>query len=45
MIAEPKFHVSADNFQESLNIAKEAGFIVSNLSGVRFSFAAVLVKE
>jgi cyclopropane fatty-acyl-phospholipid synthase-like methyltransferase len=42
LIAEPKFHVSAEKFQKTLKIAQSAGLKTCAQPPIRFSLAAVL---
>jgi ubiquinone/menaquinone biosynthesis C-methylase UbiE len=42
LIAEPKFHVSAEEFQKTLKIAQSAGLKICAQPPIRFSLAAVL---
>jgi ubiquinone/menaquinone biosynthesis C-methylase UbiE len=42
LIAEPKFHVSAEEFQKTLKIAQLTGFKICGQPSIRFSLTAVL---
>ncbi len=44
-IAEPKIHTSRLDFEQTVKVAQELGFSVSEQPRVRFSRAIVLVKE
>ena len=45
LIAEPKFHVSAEAFQKMLSIAQSAGLKTCAQPAIRFSLAAVLEAD
>ena len=43
-LTEPRFHVSADEYQEELEIAAKVGFVVKEEPAVKFSYATVFKK-
>jgi len=44
LLAEPRGHVKADEFQAELQQATEAGFVISERPAVPHSHAALLLK-
>lgn len=44
-LAEPRFHVSEDQFEQEITCAAEAGFTVKNRPDIAFSHTAVLGKD
>ena len=45
LVAEPRVHVDAGTFADEMAVAREAGFAVRPLPGIRFSHAALLLRE
>lgn len=44
LICEPKNHVTLEDFEKSINIAKEVGFIVKSYPKIRLSQSVLLLK-
>jgi len=45
LIAEPKFHVSAEDFEKTLKIARSAGLQICGQPSIRFSLAVLLESD
>jgi hypothetical protein len=45
LIAEPKFHVSAEDFEKTVKVARSAGLKICGQPPIRFSHAALLEPD
>jgi ubiquinone/menaquinone biosynthesis C-methylase UbiE len=45
LVAEPRIHVDAGTFADEMAVAREAGFAVRPVPGIRISHAALLLRE